>query len=277
MAFAVHGNLTWGDFMRISIVPLASALLFLCLVMAPENGPAETGKATVLNVSAGVGLKDALFAIQKVYGNKEPTVTLEFNFAASGFLRKQIEEGAPVDLFLGPGQQHFRALRDGGYTDAGHSCALLGNRLVLVVAREKQHSIRGFADLPGQVEKFAIGLPDMVPAGTYARQTLKHLRLWNPLEGRMVYGKSVRQVLAYVDSGNADAGMVFASDASLLTGATVVAIAPEGSHRPIVFSMAGMLASRHPGALEKFMEFLKGREAADIFSRFGFTPLIRVE
>jgi molybdate transport system substrate-binding protein len=248
-------------------------VLFASLVFSPTAGQAGAVPGTSLRISAGVGLKDALFALEKIYAQQQPSVVLEFNFAASGFLRKQIEQGAPIDLFLAPGRQHVQALLDGGFTDSGRCCALLGNELVLVVAREKQHQIKGFADLVAHAQSFTVGLPDMVPAGTYARQTLASLGLWDKLESRMVYGKSVRQVLAYVESGNVDAGLVFASDSSLLNSGVVACAAPSDSHAPIVFSMAGMLASPHPRELREFMTFLQGEQAASIFRRYGFTPL----
>ena len=128
-----------------------------------------------------------------------------------------------------------------------------------------------------QAETIAIGMPQMVPVGRYAQQTLSHLGLWESLLPRMVYGKSVRQVLAYVDSGNADAGLIFASDTSLLTTATEATVAPENSHAPIVFSMAAMLDSRHPKALADFTTFLKSRKATSIFANQGFTPLLNPE
>lgn len=259
--------------MRLVSRILVAMVLFGSLVVVPPAGQAGTVPVTSLRISAGVGLKDALFALQNIYAQQQPSVALEFNFAASGFLRKQIEQGAPVDLFLAPGKQHIQALLDGGFTDSRHCFALLGNDLVLIVSREKRSEIKGFADLVGHAQSFTVGLPDMVPAGSYARQTLASLGLWNQLEPQMVYGKSVRQVLAYVESGNADAGMVFASDGSLLNSAVVVAVAPSDSHAPIVFSMAGMLASSHPGELLEFMTFLQGEEAAKIFRRYGFTPL----
>lgn len=260
--------------MRLVTTPLLVVLFIACFCAGAPNAWAEGDSDTILSIAAGVGLKDALFAIQKAYVKQQPSVMLEFNFAASGFLRKQIEQGAPIDLFLAPGRQHFKTLLSAGYTDSGHSCALLGNRLVLIVAREKQPAIHGFADLDTAAASMSIGMPDMVPAGTYARQALKHLGLWEQLEPRMVYGKSVRQVLAYVDSGNVDAGVVFASDTPLLTSAVVAAVAPEDSHKPIVFSMAGMLKSPHPKELQAFMAFLKGKEAAAIFARYGFVPLL---
>ncbi len=256
--------------LRVITVLLASLTFWLGL---PVSNSAAA-QQTTLRISAGVGLKDALYAVQQVYKQQQPTVTIEFNFAASGFLRKQIEQGAPVDLFLAPGRQHLQALLDAGFTNKHQSCALLGNRLALIVAQEKKYQIKGFADLTTQAETIALGLPEMVPAGRYARQTLTHLGLWNELLPRMVYGKSVRQVLAYVDSGNADAGIVFASDTKLLKSAVVAAIAPENSHTPIVFSMAAIRDSRCPKALETFMSFLKSQQAAVIFSDHGFLPLI---
>ena len=256
---------------------LAFLLLLFSINPILPIGKASGSKKPILRISAGVGLKDALYVIQEAYGKQNPTVAIEFNFAASGFLRKQIEQGAPVDLFLAPGLQHLQALLDGGFTDKEHSCALLGNELALIVSREKQQQIKGFVDLLEQAETIAIGMPQMVPVGRYSQQTLSHLGLWKALKPRMVYGKSVRQVLAYVDSGNADAGLIFASDTRLLKSAVVATVAPKESHAPIVFSMAAIRGSRQEKALADFTSFLQSQQAATIFANQGFSPLIAVE
>ncbi|MEZ4600863.1 MAG: molybdate ABC transporter substrate-binding protein [Syntrophotaleaceae bacterium] len=257
-------------------LPVPTSVIFLLLAFC-LSGRTTTSQAAAepltLRVSAGVGLKDVLQTLQKTYAEKQPDVRIEFNFAASGVLVKQIEQGAPVDLFLAPGRQHLQALIDAGSTDEMHSCALVGNDLALIVSREKANQIQGFSDLAGKAETLAIGQPEFVPVGRYAQEALTHLGLWKDLQSKVVFTKCVRQITVYVDSGNVDAGLVFSSETKLLSNGRVVTLAPADSHSPVVFSMAGIRGTKHPEALEALMAFLKSREAAAIFIDFGFRPL----
>jgi molybdate transport system substrate-binding protein len=249
-------------------------LLSLSLLLA-GNGPVLAAPAAqvTLRISAGVGLKDALQDLRAAWVRQHPDIRIDFNFAAAGFLRKQIEEGAPVDIFLAPGRQHIKALVEQKLTVPDSAVALLGNDLALIVAREQRGRINGFSDLV-KAHNVALGLPEMVPAGRYAKQTLSHFRLWEPLAERMVFGKSVRQVLAYVESGDADAGLVFTSDTKLLRSAAVAAVAPADSHAPIVFSLAAIPNGRNPQARTLLWRFLQSPAAGKIFTRHGFRPLM---
>jgi molybdate transport system substrate-binding protein len=249
-------------------------LLTSCLLLTSQ-APVIAGPEPriSLRISAGVGLKDALQDIRAAWLREHPDILVDFNFAAAGFLRKQIEEGAPVDIFLAPGRQHIKALVRQKLTVPGSAVALLGNDLALIVAREQRGRINAFADLT-KARNIALGLPEMVPAGRYAKQTLSHFRLWKPLTGRMVLGKSVRQVLAYVESGDADAGLVFTSDTKLLHSAAVAAVAPADSHAPIVFSLAAIPNGRNAQGRTLLWRYLQSPAAGDIFSRHGFRPLI---
>ncbi len=226
-----------------------------------------------VRVSAAISLKDALSALKEMYSRNEPGVDIQYNFGASGMLQKQIEEGAPVDLFISAGKKQMDELAGKELIFPDTRANLLGNELVLIVASEKKNSIRSFEDLAAKVQSFSIGQPESVPAGKYGKETLVSLKLWDKLEKRIVYAKDVRQVLAYVDSGNVDAGLVYRSDTVALKSAAVAAVAPKGSHRPIVYPMAAVKAAKHPEAARKFMEFLKTPEAAKVFLKYHFIPL----
>lgn len=248
---------------------LGTALL---LLLMPQGALAAS--RTTLSISAAMSLKDAVTALKSVYEQQHPDIRLEVNFASSGALQKQIEQGAPAELFLSAGQKQMNALQSQGLIVPESRCDLLGNSLVLIVAQEQKDRIRGFADLAQGAERFAIGHPESVPAGRYAKQTLVSLDLWNSLQKRLVFAKNVRSVLAYVDSGNADAGLVYRSDTKVLKSALVAAEAPEKSHAPIIYPVALIKDGKQPALTGRFLAFLKTAQAGEIFARFGFTPLL---
>jgi len=251
------------------IVVLLLPLLASHLV---ASKPCQADNKIVLQALAGAGLKDALNALKTAYAAKTG-VELRYSFAASGILRKQIEEGVPADLFFTPGKKELDDLQRQGLIVPATRTDLLANELVLVVAQEKKNAIRSFADLADKAQSISIGLPETVPAGKYAKETLTTLGLWQRIEKRIIYAKDVRTVLAYVDSGNVDAGLVYNSDTAAMQSGALVATAPKGSHAPIHFSVAVLESSTHKKEALQFVEFLKSPQASAIFKKYRFTPL----
>ncbi|APG26394.1 molybdate ABC transporter substrate-binding protein [Syntrophotalea acetylenivorans] len=250
--------------------PLWGVVLLLFLI--PQGG--LCANRSTLPISAAMSLKDAVTALKEVYEQQHPDIRLEVNFASSGALQKQIEQGAPTELFLSAGQKQMNALQSQDLIVPQSRCDLLGNSLVLIVAKEQKDRIWGFDDLAKDAEHFAIGYPDSVPVGRYAKQTLLSVGLWDTLQERLVFAKNARSVLAYVDSGNADAGLVYSSDTKVLKSAVVAAHAPEKSHAPIIYPVALIRDGKQPALTGQFLDFLKTAEACRIFARFGFTPLL---
>jgi molybdate transport system substrate-binding protein len=243
------------------------------LVCLPAHYQAIAGEKSVVHVQAGHGLKDALTTLKEIYVRKEPQVELQINFAAAGILERQIEEGVPADLFLAPGKKQIDELAAKDLIIPETRFELLGSELVLIVAKEKEGKIKSFSDLPVSAKSISIGMPETVPAGKYAKETLVNLKLWNKLEKRIVYGKCVRQVMAYVDSGDVDAGLVYQSDTVVMKSGSVAAVAPQTSHSPIIFTMAAVRGGRNREATQKFMDFLKSSEASKVFEKNRFVPL----
>jgi molybdate transport system substrate-binding protein len=246
------------------------ACSFLGNGLIPKSALAS--EKNILSVSAAASLKDALKALEIIYAEKNPGMQIEFNFASSGLLQKQIEQGAPVDLFISAGKRQMDELNLKGLIVPSTCTDLLSNRMVLIVSREMKNTIRSFNDLVSKAKSFSIGTPEYVPAGKYGKETLVSLKLWDKLKNRIVFAKDVRQVLAYVDSGNVDAGLVYKSDTVVLKSAVMVAEAPEGSHALIVYPMAIVKGAKNPSAAERFMEFLKTPEASKIFKQYMFIP-----
>lgn len=240
----------------------------------PNSGATGNQNKTI-TLSAAVSLKEALTELQKLYAQKNPRVKLNINFGSSGALQQQIEEGAPVDAFISAGKRQMDGLEKQGLIDRETRKDILGNELVLVVAKGKETQIKGFNDLSGEkVVKISIGTPETVPAGKYAQETLSKLGLWEKLQDKLVLAKDVRQVLTYVDTGNVDAGLVYESDARALKNGMKAATAPDNTHQPIVYPAAVIKDSKAASEARDFLNFLTGPEAAAVFKQYGFKPLL---
>ena len=241
-----------------------------------EKVPAAEGptdEAVEINISAAASLTEALTEIQTEY-EKESNAILLFNFGASGALQKQIEEGAPCDLFLSASKANMDALEEAGLIEADSRKNILGNTLTLVAAAEKEDVVRGYEALTSaDVTSISIGIPESVPAGKYAQQALENLGIWDQIQGKIVFAKDVKQALEYVETGNADCGLVYKTDAKTMETGLIVAELPEDTHDPIVYPAALTMDSAQAEAAAKFYEFLQTDYAKGIFEKYGFSVL----
>lgn len=234
----------------------------------------EPAQKVELNISAAASLKDAAEELKSTYITQHPNVTITYNFASSGTLQKQIEEGAPSDLFISAGKSQMDALAEKDLIVADSRKDLLGNELVLIAGKDS--SLQDFAGLTdAAIKKISIGTPETVPAGKYAKEALTTLNLFDQIQPKLVMAKDVRQVLTYVETGNVDAGLVYRSDTYQAENIKIVAAAPKDSHKPIVYPMALIKASEKQDTAGEFADFLSSKEAADVFSKYGFDPLAK--
>lgn len=225
-----------------------------------------------LTVSAAVSLKDALDAITPLFSKQHPDVTVRYNLGASGTLEQQIEHGAPVDVFISASPDQMEALAKQHLLLEGSRQDFARNTVVLIVPATSSQ-VSNFKDILKPSVKFvAIGEPDTVPAGNYARQVLTHYALYDSLRPKIVFAKDVRQVLTYVATGNADAGIVYATDAIITKQVKVVAIAPENSHAPVVYQIAVVGNSSSAYTANVLVNFLCSAPAQTVLQRFGFSP-----
>lgn len=228
-----------------------------------------------ITISAAASLKDSLTEIQKLYTQKNPGIKLTFNFGASGTLQQQIEQGAPADLFISAGKSQVDALEAKNLTIKESRVNLLNNTLVLVVGKDNA-KITAIQDLAkSDVKQISIGTPESVPAGKYAKESLTNLKLWDALQSKMVLAKDVTQVLNYVETGNVDAGFVYASDAKGSTKTKVVAAAPKDSHSAIVYPAAIVTSTKNKAETEAFLKYLQSSEAQQIFANYGFEKVTK--
>lgn len=259
---------------------IITSLLIITLIMVGgctqkhEEAASPAEPAIELNVSAAASLQDAAAEIADLYQDSHPEVKITLNFASSGTLQKQIEEGAPADLFLSAGQSQMDALAEKDLIVSDTRQNFIKNDLVLIAGQDTAlDSFEGL--LNDAIENISIGTPETVPAGKYAKEALTSMGLYDQLQSqsKLVMAKDVRQVLTYVETGNAAAGMVYKSDTTGAEGIKIVAAAPEDSHKPIVYPLAVLKSSQNQAAAKEFADYIMSSEAGSIFTQYGFTLL----
>lgn len=251
-----------GGFLTTALLAISFKLALPSLVNA---------QSTTLLIAAAASLQDALEEIDPLFEAANSGITVNYNFAASGPLQQQIEQGAPADVFISAAARQMDALQGKSLILANTRRNLLTNSLVLVVPRNSSLGLTGFRQLTNSnVRRISIGEPRSVPAGQYAEEVFQNLGILEQLRPKLVFGNSVRNVLGSVESGNADAGVVYATDAKISDQVTQVATAPENLHSPIIYPIAVVAASRNQQAARTYEQFLSSRQAQDVFKKYGF-------
>jgi molybdate transport system substrate-binding protein len=245
---------------------LSAALLITALACGCS------GRAATVNVSAASSLTDAVTEIDKLYQQENPGVAVVANFGGSGTLQKQIENGAPVDVFISASAVQMDALQKEKLIIDNTRKNLLMNKVVLVVLADSRLGISGFKDLAlPMVKRIAIGDPRSVPAGTYAQQTFELLGIADTVKQKLIFAGDVRQVLMYVESGNADAGVVFLTDAVLSKGVAIAANAPDEINSTVVYPVAVIKGAKNLNAARDYETYLFGDRAKGVFQKYGFS------
>ncbi|MWV47188.1 molybdate ABC transporter substrate-binding protein [Paenibacillus sp. HJL G12] len=236
---------------------------------ASKVAPAEL---VDLTISAAASMTDALNEIKTAYEQANPNIKLSFNYGGSGALQKQIEQGAPADLFLSAAVKNMKPLVEQNLIEEGKEKTLLKNELVAVVPADAKASVANMGDLSqADVKKVAIGIPESVPAGNYAKEALTNAKLWDPLQPKMVQAKDVRQVLQYVETGNADAGFVYKTDALTSSKVKIAFNVDPASYSAVEYPIGIVKATKHAKEAEDFYNYLQSQPAMDVFTKYGFT------
>jgi molybdate transport system substrate-binding protein len=258
-------------------VPVLIILLVLSLVACSgqkENLNKGDQNKTDITISAAASLNNVLTEIRSDFEKKNDHIHLLINLGGSGALQQQIIQGAPVDLFISAAEIQFGELIKNGFIKKQDSTDLLGNKLVLITNKESSIKITGFSDLQKRaIKEIAIGTPETVPAGMYAKQTLQNLGMWEKVQTKIIPTKDVRQVLNYVETGNVDAGIVYMTDAKISDKVKVVSVADEQTHDPIVYPAGIIKESLHHKEALQFYHYLKSKPARIIFEKYGFKVL----
>ncbi len=258
----------------IMLAVIAAAGVLCGCAKLPEklNLPAGKAEKTELTVLAAASLTDVCGELEAMYEKEHPGVDLVFSFGASGALQTQIEEGAPADLFFSASTKQMDALKEEGRMEEESITGLLENKIVMIVPAGSDAGITSFEDAAAEkVGMIGLGEPESVPAGQYAEEVFDSLGILDAVKKKANYGQDVRTVLNWVEEGAVDCGVVYATDAYTTEKVEIVAEAPEGSCKKVVYPAGVVKDSRASKEAGKFLEYLGSEEAMEKFEAYGFS------
>ncbi|MGF6947631.1 molybdate transport system substrate-binding protein [Neobacillus sp. B4I6] len=237
-----------------------------------EQEQEASDKKVELIISAAASLQNPLNDIKTNFEKEYPYIKVVYNFGASGTLKQQISQGAPVDLFFSAAEDKYDQLVQEGLIEKEKGTDLVSNEILLVVPKDSNKEIKAFEDLT-KATMISIGTPESVPAGQYAKETLENLNVWKAVEEKVVFAKDVRQVLTYVETGNVDAGIIYKTDALISHKVKIVATAKENTHSPIIYPVGVIKNSTHLEEAQLFYNYLQNRKSMGILRTYGFKGL----
>ena len=224
-----------------------------------------------LVIFGAMSLTDALTEVSQRFGVVR-NVKVYCNFAGSSTLQRQIEKGAPADVFISASPKQIDALQGEGLLYEDSRRVILSNRLVLVAPVNSPLAMTDAGMLAqDEIRRIAIGEPNSVPAGIYGREALTHLGVWSVIQPKLIPSADVRSTLAYVESGEVDVGIVYQTDAGLSKKVRIIYQFPDSSHSPIVYPAAVLRNTGHKVLAQAFLDYLQTAEVAAIFEKYGFS------
>ncbi|ROR28461.1 molybdate transport system substrate-binding protein [Mobilisporobacter senegalensis] len=256
---------------RMQLIVTVSIIAIILLGCRRERLNDDQEDTDIL-IAAAVSLQKIMDEIQIKYHENHPQINMTFTYGSSGSLEQQIEQGAPVDVFISAAQKQMDMLKDKNLIIDNTLINVLENKVILIVPKSSDLEITGFEDIL-KASKIALGDPDTVPAGQYAKEIFTYLNILDAVKEKTTYGKDVAEVFTWVSTGNADAGVVYETDALSNDDVKIVAKAPEGSHSKIIYPAAVIKNTKEEKAAKQFLEYLQSKEAREIFEKHGFTPI----
>ncbi len=256
------------------ILPILLVCILLLAGCTNSINPAEGNASQVeeeikLSIFAAASLTEAFTEIKEVFEKNNEQIILEYNFASSGTLQKQIEEGAVADYFVSAGLSQMNALEEKGLVEDRRE--LLKNKLVLIGGQEIEGKILDLEDLlSDDIKYIAMGTPETTPVGKYTQEALIYYDLWEELEEKIVLTKDVKQALTYVNTGNCDVGFIYSSDALGLENGIILLDVSNEAHEKIIYPAAIISDSLHKEQVNAFVEFLRSEQASNILEKYGF-------
>jgi molybdate transport system substrate-binding protein len=247
---------------------IIATALFLLLATGQAGTAQEKPEITV---SAALSLRKSFEELGRLFELRRPGTLVRFNFAASGVLERQIEGGAPVDVFASAAAREMDELDRRNLLAPGTSSVFARNEMVLIVPRGSTLGVSGLADLGMEnVRRIVIGNPATVPAGKYADEVLQSLGLRELVREKLVFAENVRQAVDYTLRGEVDAGIVFATDVAGVTGVTAIDAAPAESHSPALYYAAVIRKAVNAAAAQAFVDLLLSNEGQAVLAQKGF-------
>ncbi len=245
-----------------------AAILAATVLIAGCSGSSENRDKEVL-VFAAASITNALDETVELY-TKATGLKINVSYAGSQNLAQQIASGAPAQVFISAGAPPVDFLKERNLVDSEDK--LVGNRLVAITKRTLDEQSLSALSSPN-VERIALADPDVAPAGAYSREALRAAGLWDTLQPKIVLGQDVRATMAFVEVGNADIALVYATDATVARGVETLDIVPHDSYGPIVYPVIMVSSDDATDAANAFVQFLLGSDAQEIFRSYGFEPV----
>lgn len=236
-----------------------------------SNNTQSNSENKEIYVLAAASLTDVLTELANNYKQKTSTEII-FSFASSGALQAQIEASAPADIFFSAAQKQMNALEEKGLIDSETRKDLLENKVVLISPKNSNLNIKSFTDITNSnVKKLGLGKPKSVPVGQYSEEILSNLSILDIAKEKAVYGSDVRNVLDWVETAEVDCGIVYATDAKIAKNINIIAEAPEGTHKKVIYPISIIKSSQNKEEAKKFIEYISTDKSKEIFQNYGFT------
>ncbi|WLR48499.1 molybdate ABC transporter substrate-binding protein [Halobacillus litoralis] len=252
---------------KLTWISCSMILLFLCSCASSSDS-----SETTVRIAAAASLKDVMEKLTPLF-EEQYEIEIETIYGGSGKLARQIEQGAPVDAFLSADLRWIELLKKQNLVEKDTYIEFATNRIVLI-SDDSKNRLNTIQELRlKENEQLAVGNPDSVPAGTYTKQALERIQLWGRLKDKVVFGSDVRQVLAYVESGQVDYGFVYASDAMISDQVTSLTQVAPTLHDSIIYPGIVISKSRTKEQGQQFLTFLTSDRATEIFKAYGFNPM----
>ena len=231
-------------------------------------------KGNIITIAAAASLKNCMDdKLIPMFNEKYPNIKVQTTYDSSGKLQTQIEEGAEVDVFMSAAIKQMNELNNEGLIEDNSIVHLLENKIVLIVPKGSNKEIKSFNDIL-KSDKIAIGDPESVPAGQYAKELFENLKIWDEVSAKASLGTNVTEVLNWVAEGSADSGVVYSTDAASNDKVKIVLEAPEGSVSKVIYPVGIIKASKNKGEAKNFTDFLQSEEAMKVFESYGFSSNI---
>ena len=236
-----------------------------------SNNTQSNSENKEIYVLAAASLTDVLTELANNY-KQETSTEIIFSFASSGALQAQIEASAPADIFFSAAQKQMNALEEKGLIDSETRKDLLENKVVLISPKNSNLNIKSFTDITNSnVKKLGLGEPKSVPVGQYSEEILSNLSILDIAKEKAVYGSDVRNVLDWVETAEVDCGIVYATDAKIAKNINIIAEAPEGTHKKVIYPISIIKSSQNKEEAKKFIYYISTDKSKEIFQNYGFT------
>lgn len=259
----------------------AAGIISGCSSSSTEENVQDTEQKELI-VFAAASMTDTMNEIAEMYKAVNPDINIVYNFDSSGTLKTQIQEGADCDIFISAAQKQMNqldAVNEGeenteglDFVDSDTRFNLVSNSVVLITPEGNPAGIESFDDIDtDKVNLIALGNSD-VPVGQYSEEIFTYMGIWDKLneENKITFGTNVREVLAQVEEGGVDCGVVYSTDAAVSDKVEIVASAPEGSHKEITYPAAVLKTSANADEAKEFIDYLKTDECTAVFEEAGF-------